>query len=195
MSTISTRTRRLALVALGCILSSSFTAFRLAAQTFDGGPDGPSHHVAAEAQFNGNDVFVGGTFYYADPFGEDFALVGGFNLRPYGKRTLVPESPGVYLFLREERFSFLFGLDRQLPLTEQAGVFAGAQVWLSYSRYRGTDRTTWDLIAPVGNAGFQLSLPRGKAFAGDIVSLRLGAEFINLEPDRWRLFTSILVGI
>ncbi len=189
------RLHRLVMMIVGVIIGCFPASLRLAAQPIDTEAESRSHHVAAEAQFNGNDIFAGATFYYTDPFGEDFALVGGFNLRPYGKRTLIPESPGVYLYMREERYSALLGIDRQLPLTDRAGVFAGLQAWLSYSRYRGTDRTSWDLIAPVANAGFQLSLPRGRSFAGDIVSFRLGAEFVNLQPDRWRLFTSILVGI
>jgi len=156
---------------------------------------GPSHHLGVDASFNANDVLLGAIFYYANPFGEGFSLVGAFTARPYGKKMLVQDSPGTYLYLREERYSLLIGIDRQLALTPQFGLFASLLGGVTIPVYRGSERNETDAMFPVVSVGLQWSLPSGALFADDAVAIRLGGEYLDLLENKYRIYSSILVSL
>ena len=155
----------------------------------------PNHHLGVDASFNAHDVFVGVVFHYANPFGEGFSLIGSITFRPYGKEILVQESPGVYLYLREERVSILLGLERQLFLTHQFSAFINLLGGVTIPNFRGTERGGVNGMFPVISVGIQWSIPSGKYFAGDKVALRFGQQYINLSEDQYRGDVSILVAL
>ena len=157
--------------------------------------DTPRHHLGAEASFNAHDVFISLTFHYAQPFGEGFSLIGSFSFRPVGKEMLIQDAPGVYLYLREERISVLLGLERQLYLTAHFSGFVHALGGMSFPTYRGTQRGRAEGMFPVVGVGIQWSIPSGRYFSGDIVSLRLGQQYINLPQDKFRGYVSILAAL
>ena len=155
----------------------------------------PRHHLGAEASFNAHDVFVGLTFHYAKPFGEGFSLISSIAIRPFGKEALVEDSPGIFLYLREERVFILLGIERQLFLTPQFSAFANVLGGMTFPNYRGTQRGHGEPLIPAVAAGMQWSIPSGKYFAGDAVALRLGEQYINIEANKFRFYFSILLAL
>jgi hypothetical protein len=197
MAAVSKRTRAtvyrfLAMVGAGILLHTGLSGQEEIEQPAE---SSPRHHLGVDASFNTRDVFVGIVFHYADPFGEGFSLIGTVNVRPFGKETLVEESPGVYQYLRGERFSILLGLERQLFLTPQFSGFLNLLGGVTFPNYRGTKQGGAEAIFPVATIGIQWSVPSGKYFAGDTFAVRVGQQYLNLSEDRFRGYVSILVGL
>ncbi len=155
----------------------------------------PRHHLGADVSFNTRDVFVGIVFHYANPFGEGYSILGTFSFRPYGKKMLVEDSPGIYLYLREERFSMLLGIERQVYLTPPFSLFLSLSGGLSVPHYRGTERGKAEGMLPVVSMGFQWSFPCGKYFAGDQVAVRLGGQYLDVSEDQFRAYASVLFSL
>jgi hypothetical protein len=149
----------------------------------------PQHHLGADVCFTMNDVFIGGIFHYADPFGEGYSLVASIIIRPYGKKELIRQSPNVYLYLREERFSILLGIDRQWYLEPHTSLFINAL------RYRGSDYGKSIGIFPVITVGLQFSILPTKYFASDIFVFRVGGQYLNLSADKFRIYSAILMAL
>jgi hypothetical protein len=155
----------------------------------------PQHHLGADVCFTMNDVFIGGIFHYADPFGEGYSLVASIIIRPYGKKELIRQSPNVYLYLREERFSILLGIDRQWYLEPHTSLFINALGGVTVPRYRGSDYGKSIGIFPVITVGLQFSILPTKYFASDIFVFRVGGQYLNLSADKFRIYSAILMAL
>ena len=155
----------------------------------------PSHHIGIDTHFNNKDIFLGASFYLADPFGEEYALMFSLYGRPYGKKTLVKESAGVYTIFREHRYLALVGIERQFFLTKNASAFIDLLGGMSIIFYRGSNRDHIDGTLPVVNVGLSYALPEGEYFKYDYVLFRVGYQFINLSENNHRIYVGVLVSL
>ena len=155
----------------------------------------PSHHVGVDVHFNNNDVFLGASFYLADPFGEEYAIMFSAYGRPYGKKVLIKESAGVYSILREHRYLALIGVERQFLLTSDLSAFVDLLGGMSMIFYRGSNRDHVEATFPVINAGLSFALPEGEYFKYDWFLLRAGYQYINLPSYEHRIYFGVLVSI